>query len=160
MPTNPIDDPHADPAVADVSTTGDPAPTGDGDDAAPTPTTSVAPLLGVTELGIGLGSHRGNRFVLLSLERWEGWVDLRFARIADPGAAPLPRRVPPAEAWLVRDDLGTTYDVVDVTGRGDRAFSHGEVRLRPAMSLAVTELTVAVLPAPEADALAMTFSAL
>lgn len=77
-----------------------------------------------------MGTAGGHRLVLLSLEVHEDWADLRFARTETPGAPPLPRRIPHARAWTVVVD-GETATVVDAVGRGDRAFSNGEVRFRP-----------------------------
>jgi hypothetical protein len=85
---------------------------------------NVIPLL------TDLGSVAGHRLVLLSLELYDQWADLRFARIDDEGSLALPRRVPPADAWQVAAD-GTSLAVHDAVGRGDRAFSNGEVRLDP-----------------------------
>lgn len=86
--------------------------------------------LRVDPLLVDLGTVEGHRIVLLSLEVYDDWADLRFARIAQDPSRPLPRRVPAAEAWTVRtDDLSLT--VVDAVGRGDREFSNGEVRLTP-----------------------------
>jgi hypothetical protein len=85
----------------------------------------------VTPLLADLGMAGGHRLVLLSLEVWDGWADLRFARIDEGADRPLPRRVPPAGSWQVRVD-GQAVEVLDAVGRGDRAFSNGEVRLRPA----------------------------
>lgn len=87
----------------------------------PTPV-RVDPLL------TDLGTVEGHRVVLLSLEVYDGWSDLRFARIAEDPTRPLPRRVPPAEAWTVRVD-DVAVEVLDAVGRGDRDFSNGEVRL-------------------------------
>lgn len=91
-----------------------------------------------------IGEQHGHRLVLLSLEVYDTWTDLRFARIDVGAPAPLPRRVPPAEAWSVSDDLGTDYTIVDAVGRGDRAFSNGEVRVVPAVpdSVGALEITV------------------
>lgn len=84
----------------------------------------------VDPLLVDLGSVDGHRVVLLSLEVYDTWADLRFARIAEDATRPLARRVPAAEAWTVRaDDRSLT--VVDAVGRGDRDFSNGEVRLSP-----------------------------
>jgi hypothetical protein len=69
--------------------------------------------------------------VLLSIEDWGAWADLRFGRIATPGARPLARRIPLATDWSVSID-GRPAEVLDVAGRGDRSFSNGEVRIRPA----------------------------
>ena len=101
----------------------------------------------VVPLGVTLGSAAGHRLVLLSLERWPGWAVRRFARIED-GGPPLARRVPAAPAWRVEAD-GRALEVVEVVGRGDRAFSNGEARLVPAPGDA-SELTVTVELAPGA----------
>lgn len=86
--------------------------------------------LRVDPLLADLGTVEGHRIVLLSLEVYDTWADLRFARIAEDPTRPLPRRVPAAEAWTVRvDDQALT--VVDAVGRGDRDFSNGEVRVTP-----------------------------
>lgn len=79
---------------------------------------------------VDLGVAAGHRLVLLSLEVHADWADLRFARTETPGAPPLPRRVPRPDDWAVEVD-GVPATVVDAVGRGDRAFSNGEVRLRP-----------------------------
>lgn len=86
--------------------------------------------LRVDPLLADLGTVEGHRIVLLSLEVYATWADLRFARIAEDPLRPLPRRVPPTDAWTVRaGDRSLT--VVDAVGRGDRDFSNGEVRLAP-----------------------------
>lgn len=105
----------------------------------------------VDPLMADLGAVEGHRVVLLSLEVYDTWADLRFARIDDGASRPLARRVPPAEAWTVRvDDESLT--VVDAVGRGDRAFSNGEVRLSPPPPPR-TPLDVAVTVVPGAPPL-------
>jgi hypothetical protein len=84
----------------------------------------------VRPLMVEAGEAAGHRLLLLSIEDWGAWADLRFARIATPGAQPLARRIPLANDWILEVD-GTTLEVIDVAGRGDRGFSNGEVRLRP-----------------------------
>lgn len=113
-------------------------------DAMPTAPPPAVPVR-VDPLMVDLGTVEGHRVVLLSLEVYEAWADLRFARIAEAPTQPLPRRVPPAEAWTVRrGDQALT--VLDAVGRGDRDFSNGEVRLAPppppgaALDVAVTVL--------------------
>lgn len=97
-----------------------------------TPPEDASPrLVGVTPLAVDLGTVAGQRLLLLGIEVWDRWADLRFARIDVGAARPLPRRVPPPTAWRVAAD-GAPLEVVDAVGRGDRAFSNGEVRLRPA----------------------------
>ena len=102
--------------------------------------------LGVVPLGIDLGLTGGHRVVLLSLEVWEGWADLRFARIDVDATTRLTRRVPPADSWEVVAD-GQPLEIFDAVGRGDRHFSNGEVRLVPAPPLTATlQVGVAVVP--------------
>ncbi len=86
--------------------------------------------LGVVPLEVDLGLTAGHRVVLLSLEFWDGWADLRFARIDEQQVHRLTRRVPPVDAWHVVVD-GVVVPVHDAVGRGDRTFSNGEVRLSP-----------------------------
>lgn len=90
-----------------------------------------ARLLGVVALAVDLGTVAGQRIILLGVEVWHGWADLRFARIDVGADRPLPRRVPPPAAWRVAAD-GHRLEIVDAVGRGDRSFSNGEVRVRPA----------------------------
>jgi hypothetical protein len=113
-------------------------------DEAPTTTPSEAT---VVPLGVELGAAAGHRLVLLSLELWPDWADLRFARL-EAGGPPLARRVPAAPAWRVEAD-GRPLEVVEVVGRGDRTFSNGEARLVPAPHGAA-ELAVHVELAPGA----------
>jgi hypothetical protein len=102
--------------------------------------------LRVVPLLADLGAAGGHRLVLLSLEVWDGWADLRFARIDEGADRPLPRRVPPAGAWSLTVD-GSTIEVLDAVGRGDRAFSNGEVRFRPVPAEgAVLHVRVEVTP--------------
>jgi hypothetical protein len=106
---------------------------------------------GVVPLDLDLGAVAGQRVVLLSLERWDGWADLRFARIDVGATARLARRVPPAEAWTVSSD-DRPLEVFDAVGRGDRWFSNGEVRLVPAPPAGAT-LTVSVRVTPGSEPL-------
>jgi hypothetical protein len=108
-------------------------------------------LRGVVPLGVDLGAVAGQRLVLLSLELWDGWADLRFARIDVGATARLTRRVPPVEAWSITAD-GRPSQVVDAVGRGDRRFSNGEVRFVPAPQRGTT-LDVSVRVVPEAEPL-------
>ncbi|MEX0835926.1 MAG: hypothetical protein WD010_07530 [Nitriliruptor sp.] len=100
----------------------------------------------VVPLVVDLGETDGHRFTLLSLEVWPGFADLRFARVSDGTGRPLPRRVPPPTAWTITVD-GEPVEVWDSVGRGDRDFSNGEVRLRPAPAAGSTlAVTVDLLP--------------
>lgn len=81
-----------------------------------------------------LGVAGGHRLTLLSVELYDGWADLRFVRVDEGADRPLPRRVPPTSAWRIASG-GQRLEVLDAVGRGDREFSNGEVRLRPAPAL-------------------------
>jgi hypothetical protein len=102
----------------------------------------------VVPIGVVVGEADGHRLVLVSLEVWPDWADLRFARMDVGASRPLARRVPPASAWRVTAD-GRALEVVDAVGRGDRGFSNGEVRLAPSPAMGST-LTVEVELAPGA----------
>jgi hypothetical protein len=91
---------------------------------APVQPVAVHPLI------VDAGEASGHRLVVLSIEDWGAWSDLRFGRIATPGATPLARRIPLANDWQISID-GVVAEVLDVAGRGDRGFSNGEVRFRP-----------------------------
>lgn len=109
---------------------------------APRPPRPVA----VLPLDADLGSAGGHRLLLRSLEVWDGWADLRFARIDEGAPRPLPRRVPPTDAWHLHLD-GVAVEVLDAVGRGDREFSNGEVRLAAAdWSGSRLEVEVELLP--------------
>ncbi len=95
----------------------------------------------VVPLMADVGLVAGHRLVLLSLEVYADWMDLRFARIGEDGSRPLPRRVPPPGAWSVTGE-STAYVVADAVGRGDRGFSNGEVRLTPSVGDRGDTLTI------------------
>lgn len=97
----------------------------------------------VVPLVLDMGTVAGHRLVLLSLEVYDAWTDLRFARIDIATERPLPRRIPPAAAWQVTGPDGP-IEVLDAVGRGDRAFSNGEVRLAASVPDAAHTLTVVV----------------
>jgi hypothetical protein len=111
----------------------------------------------VVPLTLDLGTVAGQKVVLLSLEVWPRWADLRFARIDVGADRPLPRRVPPVDAWQVTCD-GARLEVLDAVGRGDRHFSNGEVRLAPVPS-GGARLDVAVTVVPGAPPLTATITA-
>lgn len=111
----------------------------------------------VQPLMVDLGTVAGQRLTLLSLEVYEDWADLRFAR-QDVGAVrPLPRRVPAVDAWTVDVRNGLPVTVVDCVGRGDRTFSNGEARLVPPPSPGST-LTISVELVPGEPPLTATVS--
>lgn len=95
----------------------------------------------VIALDVDAGSIAGHRLWVRSVEDWGGWMDLRVARVDELGARPLPRRLPPPDAWRAWLD-GEELTVADAVGRGDRRFSDGELRLRPGLPDGDCTLTV------------------
>jgi hypothetical protein len=67
-------------------------------------------FVGAVAIGRQFEVEAGQRLVLLALEVWSGWFDLRYAAVPAPGA-----KDPPAsalrglETWKVTDDAGTRY---------------------------------------------------
>jgi len=99
---------------------------------------------GCVPLNVSLGMCDGHELLLISLELWDGFTDLRFARVDHTGTLRLTRRVPPAGNWQVTIN-GRLAQVFDAVGRGDRGFSNGEVRLVPPVMPGDTlEVTVAL----------------
>ena len=101
----------------------------------------------VVPLDVDAGTVLGHRLWFRSVEDWGGWMDVRIARIDEQGVRPLPRRLPPPDAWQAWLD-GEALEVADAVGRGDRRFSDGEVRLRPGLPVGGCTLTItaAMLP--------------
>lgn len=101
---------------------------------------------GVMALDTTLGEVVGQRLVLLSVEMWDGWTDVRFARFDVGATRRLTRRVPPAAAWSIKVN-GRPVRVLDAVGRGDRTFSNGEVRLAAPLAPGDTlDLAVHLVP--------------
>jgi hypothetical protein len=86
----------------------------------------------VVALDHDAGTVAGHRLWIRSVEDWGAWMDVRVARVDEDGTRPLPRRLPPPDAWTAWLD-GAPLEVADMVGRGDRRFSDGELRLRPGL---------------------------
>ena len=101
----------------------------------------------VVPVDVDAGSVAGHRLWVRSIEDWGGWMDVRVARVDEAGTRPLPRRLPPPDAWRAWLD-GEELAVADAVGRGDRRFSDGELRLRPGLPDGPCRLTItaALLP--------------
>lgn len=91
-------------------------------------------FVGCVPLDVSVGVRGGHELRLLSFELWDGFSDLRFARIDHDARVRLTRRVPGASNWQIRVN-GVDATVFDAVGRGDRSFSNGEVRVIPPLSL-------------------------
>jgi hypothetical protein len=96
----------------------------------PDSVTTPPTFLGCVPLQVSLGQVDGHELWLLSVERWDAFSDLRFARVDHTGQLRLTRRVPPAANWQIQLN-GRPATVFDAVGRGDRSFSNGELRIVP-----------------------------
>jgi Clp amino terminal domain, pathogenicity island component len=76
-------------------------------------------------------SRRGYRLVLISLEIWSGWLDLRYALLAL-----VPLRSHHLEdarhRWRLTDDLGTDYELVGTTSGAGRTVHLHQLSFQPA----------------------------
>jgi hypothetical protein len=90
----------------------------------------------------------GWRLVLLSLEIWSSWVDLRCA-VLPAGERPPP---PPALRWRLDDDAGTGYQAVGSVSSGGRRLLVNQVRFQPAPPEEATTVTLTAEDAAGAEA--------
>jgi hypothetical protein len=81
----------------------------------------------------------GYRVVLISLELWSGWLDLRYALL--PEEPPGPRRLVDLD-WQVADDAGTAYELTGAaSGRGS-LLRVDQLSFRPAPPEGARALTL------------------
>jgi hypothetical protein len=87
--------------------------------------------------------HRGYRLVLVSLEIWSGWIDLRYALLPeDPPTAPP---VPEVDLdWRVTDDTGTEYELAGAASSGGRLLRVHQLTFRPGLAKDAGSLTLTV----------------
>jgi hypothetical protein len=97
----------------------------------------VIPIAHTVEVGDGV------RLVLLSLEVWSRWLDLRLAvvglelgRLAEP---PLPYG-----RWTLSDDAGTAYQAVGACVSGDNRLHVYQVSFSPSPPSEATTLTLSL----------------
>jgi Clp amino terminal domain, pathogenicity island component len=106
-----------------------------------------AELVRVVPLAREVYRGYGYRVVLISLEVWSGWLDLRYALLpadAPPGSAPAEI----ALDWRVGDDAGTTYELCGLAGSGARLLRVHQYSFMPAPPDDARRLT---LTAADAD---------
>jgi ClpA/ClpB-like protein len=102
----------------------------------------VVPLARQVYAGLGV------RLVLISLEIWSGWVDVRYALL--PEAAP---EGPPELllGWRMADDAGTSYERTGMAAAGGRRLQIAQLGFRPAPPEAARTLTLTVLNGHDPD---------
>jgi hypothetical protein len=97
-------------------------------------------LVRVVPLAREAAAESGLRIVLISLEIWSGWFDLRYAL--------LPRMdAPPQEIaldWRAADDLGTDYTLTGLAAGGGPLLRVQQVDFRPAPPADARILTLTV----------------
>jgi hypothetical protein len=103
-------------------------------------------LVRVVPLAREVADESGLRVVLISLEVWSGWFDLRYAL--------LPRMdAPPQEValdWRVTDDLGTDYSLTGMAAGGGPLLRVQQLDFRPAPPTDARTLTLTVSERSEA----------
>jgi hypothetical protein len=103
-------------------------------------------LVRVVPLAREVDAESGLRVVLISLEIWSGWFDLRYAL--------LPRMdAPPQEValdWRVADDLGTDYTLTGLAAGGGPLLRVHQLDFRPAPPADARVLTLTVSERSEA----------
>jgi hypothetical protein len=107
---------------------------------APPELVRVVPLAREVFRGSGL------RVVLLSLEIWSGWLDLRYALLpVDPqGPQGAQLEVAVDLDWRVSDDTGTTYELMGMATGGGRLLRIHQLGFRPAPPEAARTLTLQI----------------
>jgi hypothetical protein len=89
------------------------------------------------ELDIG----GGERLVLLSLEIWSDWLDLRLATVG-PAGARMPRPMASYGDWALTDDLGTTYRTTGAVVSGEQHVQVCQVSFSPSPPAEAKTLTM------------------
>jgi hypothetical protein len=83
----------------------------------------------------------GLRVVLISLEIWSGWLDLRYALLpVDPQGPELALDFD----WRVSDDAGTMYELMGTATGGGRLLRIHQLSFRPAPPEAARTLTLQI----------------
>jgi hypothetical protein len=88
----------------------------------------------------------GVRVVLISLEIWSGWLDLRYALLpVDPqGLQGTQLEVAVDFDWRVSDDAGTAYELMGMATGGGRLLRIHQLGFRPAPPEAARTLTLQI----------------
>jgi Clp amino terminal domain, pathogenicity island component len=106
-----------------------------------------AELIRVVPLAREVFRGSGHRVVLISLELWSGWLDLRLALLpedAPPGSTPTDIMLD----WQVTDDAGTAYELCGLASSGVRLLRIHQFSFMPAPPDDARRLT---LTATDAD---------
>ncbi|HEU4398618.1 MAG TPA: hypothetical protein VFU54_12395, partial [Actinomycetota bacterium] len=107
-------------------------------------------LVRVVPLAREAVSRSGYRLMLISLEIWSGWLDLRYALLAL-----VPLRSHPLEdashRWRLTDDVGTEYELFGSTSGAGRTVHLHQLSFQPAPPADATILTLTLKDEDDAD---------
>jgi Clp amino terminal domain, pathogenicity island component len=98
----------------------------------------VVPIGRQVEIGEGL------RLVLLSLEIWSGWLDLRLATVCSAPGRSASQLLASYSDWQLSDDLDTDYRQVGTSSSGDDQLHLGQVSFQPSPPPEAKRLTLTV----------------
>jgi hypothetical protein len=105
-----------------------------------------AELVRVVPLAREVYRGYGYRVVLMSLEVWSGWLDLRYALLpADAPSGSTPPEI--ALDWRIGDDAGTPYEVCGVASGGARLLRVHQFSFMPAPPGDARRLTLTAVDA-------------
>jgi hypothetical protein len=105
-----------------------------------------AELVRVVPLAREAHREAGWRVVLISLEIWSGWLDLRFALL--PGSSSGGRQQLLLD-WQVDDDVGTVYEKAGMATGGGRLLHVTQLGFRPAPPEGARTLTLTLVDGEE-----------
>ena len=108
-----------------------------------------AELVRVVPVAREVHREAGMRVVLISLEIWSGWIDLRFAML--PGSS-SGGRMQWLLDWQVGDDAGTTYEKAGMATGGGQQLHVTQLGFRPAPPEEARTLTLTLVDGEEPTA--------
>jgi hypothetical protein len=98
-------------------------------------------LLRVVPIARQLDLGDDMRLVLLSLEVWSEWLDLRLATVG-PAGSPMPRPLASHGDWTLTDDLGTAYRTTGASLSGEQRIHVCQVSFSPSPPAEAKTLTL------------------
>jgi hypothetical protein len=108
-----------------------------------------AELVRVVPVAREVHREAGMRVVLISLEIWSGWIDLRFAML--PGSS-SGGRIQWLLDWQIDDDAGTTYEKAGMATGGGQQLHVTQLGFRPAPPEGARTLTLTLVDGDEPNA--------
>jgi hypothetical protein len=108
-----------------------------------------AELVRVVPVAREVHREAGMRVVLISLEIWSGWIDLRFAML--PGSS-SGGRIQWLLDWQIDDDAGTTYEKAGMATGGGQQLHVTQLGFRPAPPEGARTLTLTLVDGDEPTA--------